>query len=237
MPLKAIIFDVDGTLAETEDLHRRAFNDTFADAMLGWNWDETLYSQLLKTTGGRERMKAYAESTGHYVAPPMLTELHRRKTKAYGALVAQREVRLRPGVAQLIADACDKGLKLAIATTTKRPNVEALIMATLDRPATDIFSVIVAGDDVTRKKPAPDAYLLVLEKLKLPASACVALEDSRNGLRAATAAHIRTVVSPSRYTLAEDFTGAAAVIRSFDEVPTVSALRRLLGPAATAKSP
>lgn len=237
MPLKAIIFDVDGTLAETEEVHRRAFNDTFIDMGMGWNWDDTLYTQLLKTTGGKERMKAYAESIGQYVAPKMLAELHQRKTRAYTAMVAHRDITLRPGIRQLITDARDRGLKLAIATTTNRPNVDALIEATFDCPAAELFAVIVAGDEVPKKKPAPDVYLKALDALGLPAARCVALEDSRNGLHAATAAGIRTIVSPSRYTLGEDFTGAAAVIQSFTEIDSVSTLQRRLSSAAAKAAP
>lgn len=237
MALEAIIFDVDGTLAETENVHLRAFNETFRAMNLGWEWDEALYEQLLKTTGGKERMKAYADSIGQEMTAATLADLHQRKTRAYTGLIARREIALRPGIADLIADAKARGLKLAIATTTNRPNVDALIEATLDRPATEVFDVIVAGDEVPKKKPAPDVYLAVLQQLGLPAENCVALEDSRNGLRSATAAGIATVISPGRYTLAEDFTGAAAIIPSFDQVATVSALSDLLHRRATAQPP
>lgn len=215
MPLEALIFDVDGTLAETEEAHRRAFNDTFAKFGLDWSWSQDDYRVLLRTTGGKERMKAHASAIGTTIADDLVAQIHRVKTDRYGEILAQRDLALRPGIAELIAAARARGVRLAIATTTNRPNVDALIEATFGRPATDIFEVIAAGDEVKAKKPAPDVYLAALERLGLPASSCLALEDSKNGLRSANAAGIATVISPSRYTAGEDFSGAVAIIGEF----------------------
>lgn len=208
--LRALIFDVDGTLAETEELHRRAFNETFAAQGLGWRWNRGTYKRLLKTTGGKERIAAYRAETG--AAAPDIAALHRAKTARYTDLMARGGLALRPGVAGLIARAGNAGLRLAIATTTSRPNVEALALACFGRPAALVFDVIAAGDEVAAKKPAPDVYRLALARLGLPAEACLAFEDSRNGLLSARAAGLRTVVTPSAYTGDEDFTGAWRVL-------------------------
>ena len=228
MPLEALIFDVDGTLAETEEAHRRAFNDTFARFGLPWQWSQDDYRVLLRTTGGKERMKAHAASLGETIDDELVARIHRVKTERYGEILAQREIALRPGIAELIADAVALDVRLAIATTTNRPNVDALVEATMGRPAGEVFEVIAAGDEVKAKKPAPDVYLAALERLGLPASVCLALEDSRNGLRSAGAAGIATIVSPSRYTTGEDFTGAVAVVDDFAAISSIDAIAALL---------
>jgi len=228
MPLEALIFDVDGTLAETEEAHRRAFNDTFARFGLPWQWSQDDYRVLLRTTGGKERMKAHAATLGETIDDELVARIHRVKTERYGEILAQREIALRPGIAELIADAAVRGVRLAIATTTNRPNVDALVEATMGCPAGEVFEVIAAGDEVKAKKPAPDVYLAALERLGLPASVCLALEDSRNGLRSAGAAGIATIVSPSRYTTGEDFTGAVAVVDDFAAISSIDAIAALL---------
>ncbi len=228
MPLEALIFDVDGTLAETEEAHRRAFNDTFARFGLPWQWSQDDYRVLLRTTGGKERMKAHAATLGETIDDELVARIHRVKTERYGEILAQREIALRPGIAGLIADAAVRGVRLAIATTTNRPNVDALVEATMGRPAGEVFEVIAAGDEVKAKKPAPDVYVAALERLGLPASACLALEDSRNGLRSAGAAGIATIVSPSRYTTGEDFTGAVAVVDDFAALSGIDEIAALL---------
>ena len=227
--LKALIFDVDGTLAETEELHRRAFNETFAEAGLPWQWDRARYGQLLKTTGGKERMRRHADDTGFDIADTAIAELHRAKTARYGALMAQGEIALRPGIAALIDRAKAAGIAVAVATTTNRPNVDALCEATFGQTAGDVFAVIAAGDEVAAKKPAPDVFLLALERLGLPASSCIAFEDSANGLRSAIGARLATIVCPSGYTETENFTGAALCIDSYEQLVDMDALAALLG--------
>ncbi len=214
---KALIFDVDGTLAETEEAHRQAFNDTFQANGMDWHWDVALYGQLLKTTGGKERMAAYQQ--GQRADEPQLDqtrieELHLQKTKRYGAILAEGGLSLRAGVADLIARASKAGLRLAIATTTSRPNVGALTQCCWGKPPEEIFEVIATGEQVQAKKPAPDLFELALMRLGLPASDCLAFEDSRNGLLAATRAGLRTIVTPGQYTGDEDFSGAEKVIPS-----------------------
>ena len=211
--LAALIFDVDGTLAETEELHRQAYNETFAAAGLGWHWSRDDYHWLHRATGGKERMRHYRDSRGD--SAPSVAEIaaiYARKTLRYGDLVAGGGLTLRPGVRELVAAARAAGLRLGVATTTGNPNVDALCLACWGQPAAEIFDAVVAGDDVPNKKPAPDAYLRVLELLGVPAEAAIAFEDSRNGLVSALGAGLRVVVTPSIYTGGEDFTGAACVL-------------------------
>ncbi|MGF1560872.1 MAG: HAD-IA family hydrolase [Geminicoccaceae bacterium] len=217
---RALIFDVDGTLAETEDTHRMAFNEVFAAEGLDWHWDQAVYRQLLKVTGGKERMRHWIDAFG---ARPVLDDtaiaaLHRTKTARYTAMIDTRTVPLRPGIARLIDEAAAAGIALAIATTTSLANVESLLRATLGDDAVSRFAAIAAGDMVTAKKPAPDVYSLALRQLGLPASACVAFEDSRNGLRSAHGAGLRCIITPSVYTDDEDFAGAALVVDHLGDV-------------------
>ncbi len=218
--LSALIFDVDGTLAETEELHRHAFNAAFKKAGLGWHWTIPLYRALLLTTGGKERIRAYIRdhAPGDTLSADEIARLHADKTRRYGDCIAQGAIALRPGIAGLIAQARATGLHLAIATTTSRSNVDALIRAAFKQPAANIFDAIAAGDEVAHKKPAPDVYNLALQRLGLHPDQALALEDSRNGLLSAHRAGIACVVSPGPYTLGQDFAPARAVIDSFADL-------------------
>jgi beta-phosphoglucomutase-like phosphatase (HAD superfamily) len=251
--LRALIFDVDGTLADTErDGHRPAFNAAFREAGLDWEWGAALYGELLAVTGGKERILNYVNRhRPDFARLPDVAErvatLHKAKTRHYTALAASGAVPLRPGVARLLQEARAAGLRLAIATTTTPENVAALLVPALGPEAIGWFEVIGAGDVVPAKKPAPDIYLWVLERLGLPASACLAFEDSENGLRASLGAGLATVVTPcdyaqkdrrSRpeevllgYTRGQDFSGAAAILDSLEGL-AIPELRAWLSGAA-----
>ncbi len=219
MTLRALIFDVDGTLAETEEAHRTAFNSTFAAWGLDWMWTKDAYRHLLKTTGGKERMRAHQQSLptdARRLTGDEIAKLHVEKTAAYGAILAAGQLKLREGVAELIISARARGLKLAVATTTNTPNVEALCQCCWGKPAHDVFDHVAAGDMATQKKPAPDVYLLALEQLGMAPNACLAFEDSRNGVLSALGAQLRVLVTPSVYTNTDDFSDANWVIPTLE---------------------
>lgn len=222
--LGALIFDVDGTLAETEEAHRLSFNAAFAQAGLGWSWTPDLYRDLLKVTGGKERIRSYIN---RFKAPPfddmdaMIKNLHARKTELYADLVAAGETPLRPGIADLLNQARRRGVALAIATTTSRPNVEALLQAQLGLEAKDWFAAMICGDEVAAKKPAPDVYLAALHALGLPADRAVAVEDSANGVRSARAAGLAVIATPSFYSVGDDFSDATAKVTDPSEIVAV----------------
>lgn len=219
--LQALIFDVDGTLAETEEAHRCAFNDAFATAGLPWNWEPPLYLELLAVAGGRERIRHYIETLQpQFLRHPDLDEriaaVHADKTRRYAERVVAGEVALRPGVRRLLDEAQGAGMRLAIATTTGMNNVLALLDAALGPGGRAYFEVIGAGEQAAAKKPAPDVYRWVLDQLDIPAGNCLAIEDSSNGLRSALSAGIPTVITRSLYTQGDSFEGAVAVIEDLD---------------------
>lgn len=234
MTLDALLFDVDGTLADTErDGHRPAFNQAFADAGLDWHWDPALYGRLLAVTGGKERIKHYVEHyRPDYVRPAsfddMVADLHKTKTRHYTALAARGAIPMRPGVKRLLAEARAAGLRLAIATTTTPENVTVLLEHSLGAGSCDWFEVIAAGDIVPAKKPAPDIYRYALEKMGLDAADCLAFEDSENGLAASLGAGLKTLVTVNDYTVDHDFSGAAAVLSDLGDPG--APCRRIAGP-------
>lgn len=220
--LTALVFDVDGTLADTERAHLEAFNEAFARAGLPWRWSVPLYTELLAVTGGKERIRHYIDRhLGAFSAPGdldvFIAGLHREKTRVYVDISEQGRLGLRPGVARLLREAKAAGLRLAIATTTTPANVTALLESALGRGASAMFDYIGAGDVVPRKKPAPDIYLHVLEVLGLDPAACLAFEDSEGGLRAARAAGLATLVTVNDFTRHHDFSGAALVLDHLGE--------------------
>lgn len=220
--LSALLFDVDGTLADTErDGHRVAFNRAFRAAGLDWEWSVELYGRLLEVTGGKERIRHYLDRF-HSGPRPSETEgfvagLHKAKTALYTEMLAQGSIPLRPGVKRLIGEARAAGLRLAVVTTTTPENVTALLRHALHPEAPAWFEVIAAGDIVPKKKPAPDIYRWAMDRMGVGPGECIAFEDSRNGIRASTGAGVRTIVSVNGYTAGEEFAGAAIVLDHWGE--------------------
>lgn len=222
-PLKAFLFDVDGTLADTErDGHRVAFNRAFQEAGIGWDWDIDTYGELLSVTGGKERMKHYCDQYLDASRIPagidaMIPELHKAKTRHYTELLSTGAIPLRPGVERLLHEARELGYRLAIATTTTPENVTALLTHTLGEESIKWFEVIAAGDIVAAKKPAPDIYHYAMQKMQLGPADCIAFEDSSNGIKSSLAASLKTIITVNDYTREHDFTGASIVIDHMGE--------------------
>lgn len=220
--LKAIIFDMDGTLADTEDIHRQAFNAAFAEFKFPFYWDQAEYKQLLTISGGRERLRQYlllhVTSSGHAESLlELANRLHARKSEIYRQLLVNGHIGLRPGIRRLINEATARGITLAIATSSSTRNVETLLKEALGKDALDLFSAIVTCDLVDEKKPSPTVYLYVLNKLGLDPVNCIALEDTRNGNLAALAAGLATVITTHLFTIDNDFDGAALVLDQLGE--------------------
>jgi HAD superfamily hydrolase (TIGR01509 family) len=223
----AIVFDCDGVLADTERFgHLPAFNQTFKEFGLPIEWSEDVYGQKLQIAGGKERMAS--ELTPEFVAQNglptdadgqavRLAALHGRKTAIYTEMVASGKLPPRPGIPRIIAAAQDAGWKLAVASTSAEPSVRAILDGAAGPERAARFDAVLAGDVVARKKPAPDIYLLALERLHLDASDVLVIEDSRNGFEAATAPGLTSVITVNGYTEHEDFSGAALVVSSLGD--------------------
>ena len=219
--LKSLIFDVDGTLADTEDAHRMAFNDAFAAASLGWNWDRPLYKELLAVTGGKQRIKFFLERTNDPALDrpdldDLIATLHASKTEFFINRLQNGQVPLRPGVEKIILAARAQKMPISIATTTTPINVETLIRVNLGDDALNWFEVIGDGGKVPVLKPEPDVYNWVLEKIKIEPSEALALEDSKNGVVAACRANVPVLVVTNDYTIGQDFTGALDVLDTYN---------------------
>lgn len=222
MMLEALIWDVDGTLAETErDGHRVAFNQAFSEYGLPWQWDVSEYGRLLRVAGGFERLLAYMEERED--APIELAarerlarSVHACKNRHYAMLVEDGRLEPRPGVRRLMAQCVDQGITLAVATTTSRGNVEALFPHLFGAQWRELFRAVTCAEDAPHKKPDPTVYLLALERLGCRSGAALAMEDSPAGLAAARAADVACVITRSGYFADADFTGATWVCDDLD---------------------
>jgi HAD superfamily hydrolase (TIGR01509 family) len=226
MAMEALLFDVDGTLADTErDGHRPAFNKAFEDFGLGWNWDVALYGKLLAVTGGKERIRYYIEKfRPDYTKPAdfddLVAALHKAKTGHYTKMLAEGLIPMRPGVKRVLTEAREAGVRLAVVTTTTPENVTTLLRHSLADDAETWFDVIAAGDIVPAKKPAPDIYHWALREMNLTPEQCLAFEDSGNGLKSSLAAGIKTLVTINDFTAKDNFEGAIAVLSDLGEPGT-----------------
>jgi HAD superfamily hydrolase (TIGR01509 family) len=223
----ALIFDCDGVLADTERHgHLPAFNRTFEEFGLPVRWSEEDYGEKLRIGGGKERMASlltpgFVREAGLAEDPEdqaaAVGEWHRRKTAIYTDLVASGALPARPGIPRIIGDALDAGWTLAVASTSAEASVRAVLEHVAGARDAARFALVLAGDVVPRKKPAPDIYELALERLGTPPSDALVVEDSRNGLEAATGAGLRCVITVNGYTAHEDFGEAALVVSSLGD--------------------
>jgi HAD superfamily hydrolase (TIGR01509 family) len=215
--LKGIVFDVDGTLADTEEIHRQAFNRAFREFDLDWDWTPKLYAELLGVSGGFERMRHFgadlrARFDSEAAFDRFFRELHRCKTRLYGEMLIRGQVKLRPGARRLIDEARRHGVRLAIATSTAMANVKTLLDANLPAGWLHWFDAVVTCDKVPEKKPSPAVYNAAVAGLGLEPRCCVAIEDTVNGLRAARGAGLTTLVTTHYFTRHEHFPDAALVV-------------------------
>ena len=210
--LEALIFDVDGTVAETEDLHRRAFNLAFDLHEVELAWDAREYARMLRVHGGKERIAAALAEVGAYRPAEEVAAIHASKTRFLAMLLSSGAHRWRPGVRRVMDEAGQAGLALALATTTTLANLEPLFAPVLGAAWRSRFGAIVAGDMVRRKKPAPDVYLEALRRLGVPAEHAVAFEDSAAGVDAARAAGLAVVATSSAWLPGDDLSAADLVL-------------------------
>ena len=225
--MSTLIFDCDGVLADTErDGHRVAFNSTFREFGLPVEWSEEEYAVKLQIAGGKERMASLL--TPEFVRANGLPEdadgqaatlasWHMRKTAIYTDMVDAGMLPTRPGIRRIIGKAQDAGWTLGVASTSAEPSVRAILEQAAGAERAAGFDLVLAGDVVEHKKPAPDIYLLALERLGVPAAATLVIEDSRNGLLAATAAGLRCVMTVNGYTEEEDNSEAVLVVSSLGD--------------------
>lgn len=224
--LQGLVFDVDGTLADTEMAHMAAFNRAFAELGLDWHWEVTLYTQLLEVSGGKERIRHFADHTkpqDWMILTPrgrddLVKRLHELKTCAYEEAVHAGQVPMRDGVLELIEDARREGVRLAIATTTSTANIEALLGRALGSNWRQVFDVVEDASTAPIKKPHPQVYVQALQRLGLMGYQCWAIEDSSNGVQAARAAQMPVLVTPNVFTVKHNLGPAHRVIPSLEDV-------------------
>jgi HAD superfamily hydrolase (TIGR01509 family) len=237
--LKAIIFDCDGVLVDTErDGHRVGFNRAFEQFGINAEWDVALYGKLLQVAGGKERMRAYFDEYGW---PPsaetdeardaLIKDLHKAKTAITAGLVGEGALQLRPGISRIVDEAIAAGVKLGVCTTSNPLFIDAVLdLFGPERKAR--FAFVHAGDCVARKKPDPAIYELAKQSLGLPVEQCVVIEDSRNGLLAAKGAGLPCLITTSTYTVDEDFSEADRVVPELGDAPNINVTLADLGELA-----
>lgn len=223
--LKAIIFDVDGTLANTEETHRQSFNCAFSEFGLDYQWSEQEYTKLLSISGGRERITAFLKAQnfdikGDIKLRDFALRVHQRKSEIYREKLVAGHIGLRTGVFRLITEARQQGIKLGIATATCYENVKTLLQTNLGTEGFTYFDVVVTSDIIKDKKPSPVVYQFALAELGLTPDHCIAIEDTTNGNRAARTAGLKSIITTHAFTIDNDFNGASLVVDQLGEPDT-----------------
>ncbi len=222
MLLSAVFFDVDGTIAETEELHRRSFNESFKEFNLDWFWDKPIYKELINIGGGKERIeyhmkRAWPEMLEYKNLSKYIDSIHKVKNEIYEDYINESKIDFRPGVLRLIEELKKNYIKIALVSSSSEINVNNLLKKGLKIKPKDYFDLIAHGDLTKNKKPSPEIYEWTLEKLKLSPQSCIAIEDSPRGLESALAANIKVIITPSDLTQDEKFEGAELVISNLGE--------------------
>jgi len=210
---KAIIFGAIGTLVETSKMQLDAFNQAFKEADLEWHWAEAEYIQLLKKSGGRDRISDYAKAQGVTVDAE---EIHRRKTQIFNDMMVSDGLTPRPGVMETIAHAKDAGIKLGFATTTSQNNIQAIFVALHGALQRSMFDFVGSSETVTASKPDPEIYMRAMDDLGVTASECIAIEDTAVSMKSAIAAGIDCVAFPGAFTEASDFDDDVRIVEKLD---------------------
>ncbi len=211
--MKALLFGSIGTLAETSELQREAFNRAFSEAGLDWNWPREQYQELLKDSGGKQRIDRFAQSQGETVDAEAI---HANKSRIFQELLQRKSIQPRLGVAETIQQAKKEGAKVGLVTTTSRENIDNLIQALSPEVSAEDFDAIIDSSQVNAKKPESDAYQLALEKLSIKANDAIAIEDNQDGLTAAQSAGIDSYAFGGDNTQDHDFEGAEDKLSSLD---------------------
>ncbi|MCA0304201.1 MAG: HAD-IA family hydrolase [Proteobacteria bacterium] len=221
--LRALLFDVDGTIADTEELHRLCYNQAFVRSGVDWQWDRALYTELLMVSGGIDRLHAYVDRLAPDPAERdrlrvLIPFIHRTKSQEYARRLEEGQVQIRPGVIALMEEATAAGVAIGCVSSSNWDNVGTLLGKVFRSAEAIRIDSRVGGEMVPRRKPAPDVYELLVRMMRVPADACVAVEDSPNGVASARAAGVRVLATPSQWTAGQDFSSANRVLPSLEGV-------------------
>ena len=222
MDLSAVLFDVDGTIAETEDFHRKSFNEAFKEFNLDWFWDEAIYRELINIGGGKERImyhikKAWPEMLSYKNLSNYIDSIHKIKNEIYEDYIKDSSIEPRPGIKRLIDELKVNKIKIALVSSTSEINLKNLFKFGLGIDPYSEFDLVAHGDSTKLKKPSSEIYEWALQKLQLPHQACVAIEDSPRGLESSKGATLKTIITPSKLTINEIFKGADLVVSDLGE--------------------
>ena len=222
MELSAVFFDVDGTIAETEEFHRKSFNESFKEFSLDWFWDEAIYKELINIGGVKERImfhlkKAWPEMLEYKNLSNYIDSIHKIKNEIYEDYINDSQIRPRPGVFRLIDELKNNNISIALVSSTSEINLLNLFTKGFKIDPYEMFDLVAHGDCTKLKKPSPEIYEWALQKLQLPSEACIAIEDSPRGLESSNNANVKTIITPSKLTRDENFEKAKLVISNLGE--------------------